>query len=513
LFNIFGMITGKEVKVLDRNSEYHGVPTSNLMEKAGKGVADFIFKQLHPKNKEIIVFCGTGNNGGDGFVAARYLVKNYDVTVFLTGKENEIRTDISKDNFKKLKKLKKLKIKIYDISSLKLVDKLLPKNDIIVDSMLGVGLSGGLREPYVALAKKINNAKKTVVSVDVPTGLGCDIAIKPSYTVTFHDVKKGMNEKNSGKIKVVDIGIPKKAVDYIGPGELIAYYPIPREDSHKGDNGRVLVVGGGPYIGAPALSGLAALRTGCDLVFVLTAKRAARAITSFSPLLVTPDRLAKDMAMLSPNLIVRELSCEDRVVAEDFEVIEEYIPKVDTVVIGPGLGSDKSTKEVIERIILRSAKRNKSMIIDADAIQVVGKKPAIIKYSDTVITPHAGEFKDLTRVKLDNNLVHRKEKVEEWAKRLDVTILFKGPVDVISDGTRTKLNDIHNRAMTVGGTGDVLAGIVGGLLSKGLEPFNAARVGAFLNGSAGNAAFERKSYGLVATDIIDEISHVLKEYV
>jgi len=503
------MITDKEVKVLDINSEYQGVPTSSLMENAGKGAADFIIKQLHPKNKHILVFCGTGNNGGDGFVAARHLSKNCNVKVFLTGKENDIKTDISKDNFKKLKKLK---IKIYDIGSLKLVDKLLSKTDIIVDSMLGVGLSGNLREPYLSLAKKINKAKRIVVSIDVPTGLGCDVAIKPSYNVTFHDIKKGMNENNSGKIKIVDIGIPKKAVDYVGPGELVTYYPTPREDSHKGDNGRVLVVGGGPYIGAPALSGLAALRTGCDLVFVLTPKRAARAITSFSPLLATPEKLARDMAMLSPNLIVRELSREDHLVAEDFEIIEDYIPKVDTVVIGPGLGSEKSTKDTIERIILRCAKMKKSMVIDADAIEVVGKKPKIVKYSDTVITPHADEFKDLTKIKLDSNLLHRKKKVEEWAKKLDVTILLKGPVDITSDGTRTKLNDVHNRAMTVGGTGDVLAGIVGGLLSKGVEPFNAARIGTFLNGSAGNAAFEKQSYGLVATDIINEIPHVLKKY-
>ena len=495
--------------MLDINSEYHGVPTSTLMENAGKGVTDFIVKKLHPKNKNILIFCGTGNNGGDGFVAARYLAKNYNLTVFIAGKENEIRTDISKDNYKKLKKLK---IKIYDISSLKMVDKILQKTDVVVDSMLGVGLSGELREPYLSLVKKINSAKKTTVSVDVPTGLGCKTAVKPSYTVTFHDIKDGMNEKNSGKIKVVDIGIPKKAIDYVGPGELVTYYPIPKEESHKGDNGRVLVIGGGPYIGAPALSGLAALRTGCDLVFVLTPKRVARAISSFSPLLITPDRLAKDIAMFSPNLIVRELSREDRIVAEDFGIIEEYIPKVDAVVIGPGLGSDKSTKAAIERIILRCAKRNKNMVIDADAIQVVGKKQVIIRYSSTVITPHAGEFKDLTKVKLDSNLMHRKKKVEEWAKKLDVTILVKGPVDVISDGVRTKFNDVHNRAMTVGGTGDVLAGIVGGLLSKGVEPFNAACIGAFLNGSAGNNAFEKKSYGLVATDIIDKIPNVLKEY-
>jgi hydroxyethylthiazole kinase-like uncharacterized protein yjeF len=321
-----------------------------------------------------------------------------------------------------------------------------------------------------------------------------------------------MDEKNSGKIIVVDIGIPKKAIDFVGPGELKTYYPIPKEDSHKGDNGRVLVIGGGPYIGAPALSGLSALRTGSDLVFIVSPKKAARAITSFSPLLITPEKLAKETARLSPNLIVNELNNEEILVLEDIEIIENYIPKVDTVVIGPGLGSEKITKDAIEKIILKCAKSGKSLVIDADAIQVVGKKPSIVKYSETVITPHVGEFKELTNVQLDNNLERRKKKVEQWAKKLGVTILLKGPIDIISDGKQTKLNNIHNKAMTVGGTGDVLAGIVGSLLSKKVEPFNAARIGAFLNGSAGNQAFEKKSYGLITTDIIEEIPSILKKY-
>jgi len=501
------MITGKEVKVLDKNSEYFGVPTSTLMENAGKGVANFITNQLH--KKEAIIFCGTGNNGGDGFVAARYLAGNCNVTVFLAGKESEIKTDISRNNFKKLKKSK---VKIHDIGSLKSVDKLLTKNDIVVDSMLGIGLSGSLKEPYITLVKKINSAKKTIVSVDVPTGLGCNVAVKPDYTITFHDIKKGMNEKNSGKVKIVDIGIPKKAIDYVGPGELATYYPVPKQDSHKGDNGRVLVIGGGPYIGAPALSGIAALRTGSDLVFIATPKKAARSITSFSPLLITPERLASETARLSPNLIVRDLTREDILVPDDIEIIEDYVPKIDAAIIGPGLGSDKKTKDAVERFILKCANNAKKMVIDADAIQVVGKKPKIVKFSDTVITPHAGEFKELTNVKLDNNLEHRKKKVEEWARKLEVTILLKGATDIISNGEETKLNSVHNQAMTVGGTGDVLAGIVGALLSKGVEPFNAARIGAFLNGAAGNLAFEKKSYGLIATDIIEEIPHVLKKY-
>jgi len=139
------MISGKEIKVLDKNAEFNGIPTINLMENAGKGIADFIINKLKPKGKNIIIFCGTGNNGGDGFVAARYLSKKYKVTIFITGTEKDIRTDISKLNFQKLKKID---IKIYNKNSMSKIEELLSKNNIIIDSMLGIGLSGDLREPY-----------------------------------------------------------------------------------------------------------------------------------------------------------------------------------------------------------------------------------------------------------------------------------------------------------------------------------------------------------------------------
>ena len=504
------MISGREIKVLDKNSEFYGVPNYRLMENAGKGVADFVIKHLNPENVGILVFCGTGNNGGDGFVAARYLARKYNITLLLCGKERDIKTGISRDNFHKLKKIN---LKIYDIDSLNKINKLLSENHVIIDSILGIGLSGSLREPYATIVKKINTVKnKIIISVDMPTGLGTNTAIKPEFTITFYDIKDGMNKENSGDIIVTDIGIPKKAIEYVGPGELSVYYPRPKKESHKGDNGKILIIGGGPYIGAPALAGLAALRTGSDLAYIATPKRAGRAITSFSPLVIKPKRLAKALATRSPNLIVKELNHEDMLVPEDIDIIDNLIPKIDTLVIGPGLGSEQTTKHAIEKTILKCVKHKKPMLIDADAIQVVGKKLEIIQSSQTVITPHVGEFKDLTGLKLSNNLYERKETVEKWAKKLDVTIMLKGPVDIISNGIETKLNDIHNPAMTVGGTGDVLAGIIGAMLSKSVEPFNAARIGAFLNGAAGNAAFKKRSYGLIATDIIEEIPQILKKY-
>ncbi|MEM0493233.1 MAG: NAD(P)H-hydrate dehydratase [Candidatus Thermoplasmatota archaeon] len=483
------MIKTKEVYVLDKNAEYYGVKTSDLMENAGSKVAEFTSNLIHDQSKKIIILCGTGNNGGDGFVAARHLKKKYDVSVFLAG--SDIRTSISKAN---LSRLQHLRVPCYH--SVDDIDRLLTENDIIIDALLGVGIQGETKEPYTTIIEKVNRVKdKTIISIDVPSGLGTKHAVKPDYTVTFHDVKEGMNKENSGVIHIADIGIPKDAVEYVGPGELAVYYPKPRRQSHKGENGSVLVIGGGPYTGAPALAGLAALRTGVDLVFIATPKRSWSLIASYSP-----------------DLIVKDLT-SDILNLDDIPIIRDMISKTSSVIVGPGLGSADETYKAIIKIIGICVENNKPLVIDADAIKPTGENPDIIKNSGAVITPHAGEFQELTGEDItsyDTN--KRKEVVKKWAKTLGVSILLKGFIDVISNGEDVKLNKIHNEAMTVGGTGDVLTGIVGALLSKGVEPYNAARIAAFINGESGNQAFKKKYYGLLATDIIEEIPEVLRRY-
>jgi NAD(P)H-hydrate epimerase len=482
------MISEVEMKVLDRNSEYFGVPTAQLMENAGKGVAECVRGIVKDTKKNILVLCGTGNNGGDGFVAARYLTQYYTVTVFLAG--TDIKTEIALKNFQKLQPYE---VKIY--SSLQDVDRLLADNDVLIDALLGTGLAGELKEPYLSLVKKIHGVqKKVMVSVDVPTGLGSSQVITPDYTVTFHDVKEGMDQKNSGKIQCVDIGIPQEALTYVGPGELSVYYPRPAKKSHKGDNGVVLIIGGGPYIGAPALSGLAALRTGVDLVYIATPKRAWESVAAFSP-----------------NFIVKDLH-DDMLTQVDIPDIIELLNKCTAVILGPGLGTAKETAETIVPLVRHIIAEKKPLVLDADALKPIGENLSIIKNSHTVVTPHVGEFKKLTGITLSQDIDTRIDVVNDWAEKLGITIFLKGYIDVLSNGKTTKQNKVHNEAMTVGGTGDVLAGIIGALLSKKVEPFNAVRIAAFLNGEAGNGAFQKKSYGLLATDIIDEIPDVLKRY-
>lgn len=482
------MISEAEMKVLDRNSEFFGVPTLQLMENAGKSIADFVRTTVKDTKKNILIFCGAGNNGGDGFVTARYLTQYYTVSVFLTG--TEIKTELALRNFQKLQTYE---MKIYHTTHD--VNGLLHDNDVIIDALLGTGRAGELKEPYASIVKQINETqKKIIISVDVPTGLGSTTALTPQHTITFHDIKEGMNAQNSGKIHVVDIGIPQDALSYVGPGELSVYYPRPAKKSHKGDNGIVLIIGGGPYIGAPALSGLAALRTGVDLVFIATPKRSWGTVAAFSP-----------------NFIVKDLH-DDILTKKDIPNIETLLEKSTGVILGPGLGASQETEEAIIPLIERITMKKKPLVLDADAIKPVAEDLSVIKNTATVITPHVGEFKKLTGIALSQDLDVRINMVKEWAAKIGITIFLKGYIDILSDGTNIKQNKVHNEAMTVGGTGDVLAGIIGALLSKGVRPYDAVRAAAFLNGEAGNEAFQNKSYGLLATDIIDEIPNVLKKY-
>jgi ADP-dependent NAD(P)H-hydrate dehydratase / NAD(P)H-hydrate epimerase len=482
------MITAIETKVLDTNSEYYGVSTTTLMENAGKVLAKFIEKKCEGKKNKILIFCGPGNNGGDGFVAARYLSDTVTTSIFLPNQE--IKTSDAKKNFELLQKYN---IDCY--SKIEDIDLLIDNHNILVDAMLGIGIKGELREPYKTVVEKINSAKnKTKISVDIPTGFNTKLSVQPQYTVTFHDIKYAMNTQNCGDITIADIGIPSNAITHVGPGELIHLYPKPHKQSHKGQNGTVLVIGGGPYTGAPALAGLAALRTGADLVYIATPKRCWDIVASFSA-----------------NFIVKSLS-SDFLNLEDISVIEDILPYCDSVVIGPGLGRKPQTIKAIREIIPIIKKTKKPMVIDADAIHAIAQQLEIIKHSSIVFTPHQAEFKALTGASLSDSLKDRCNTVKLWAQTMNNSIFLKGYVDILTNGVDIKLNTIHNQAMTVGGTGDVLSGIIASLLSKGIDSFDAMRIAAFINGEAGNIVYDQKSYGLLATDIIETIPFVLQKY-
>ncbi|MHA1263886.1 MAG: NAD(P)H-hydrate dehydratase [Candidatus Helarchaeota archaeon] len=496
------LISTEDMGIVDENTNYLGIPTLLLMENAGSGLARILLTQENIKNKTVLIFAGLGNNGGDSFVMARHLANQCKtIHVILAGDPTKIRTEISKINWNALQKLDfSINTTILrDSSELSHLRGLNP--DIVVDGLLGTGVRGKLREPIASLISFINELPGLKIAVDVPSGMNpdtgevIDIAVKADLTITFHKIKHGLikNEKYAGKIIPIKIGIPPEAEIIIGPGDLRVVTRIRPAESHKGDYGKILVIGGGGgkyYSGAPALSGLAALRTGADLVNI-----------------ATPSKIANVIRNYSPDLIVRDLPgnyLNDTAIAE----LNPLLKWATSVIIGPGLGLNPETQETILVILKKIQSLKLPVLVDADAIKAMVKNNTILHGCPAVLTPHFGEYKILTGIDLSKipNSLERLNIIKTSAQELGVTLLVKGKEDFVSDGVSAKINRTGTPAMTTGGTGDILAGIVGCLLGQHYSPFRSAAAGAFINGLAGEYA-EKQYFGphLLASDLIEYI--------
>jgi len=456
---------------LDMNCQYFGLLPLQLMENAGAALASEALAMA--QGRKIAIVAGRGNNGGDAFVAARHLDRS-EVTVFLLGRERDISTDEARSNWRILRNLGFHLVELGDADDLPLMDY-----DLIIDAILGTGVRGPVRGLEAAAILAINSSGKPVLSVDVPSGWGTETVVQSDLTVTFHKPKLGM----SGRFKTAKIGIPAEAEFFAGPGDV--WLVGRREpDSHKGDSGRVLVIGGGPYTGAPALTALAALRSGADIVTVAAPKGASKIIAGFSP-----------------NLIVRELS-KDHLCPDDVDILKDLIPQHHVVVMGMGLGRDPETADALAEIIPLCDKT----VIDADALQ-----PDLPLKG--IVTPHAGEFHRISSIRLAESrgagYKNRIEPVRDFAKDRGLVVLLKGRVDLITDGTTVRGNSTGNPGMTVGGTGDILAGVVASFYSRA-PALRAAVAAAFVNGRAGDLVYKERDFGMVATDLLEKIPEAIR---
>ena len=492
------MITTRLMRALEVNSEYFGISRLQLMENAGHAVASEIASRFKPENTKIAVFCGLGGNGGDGFVSARFLLDmGFDVAVYLLGRGDRIVHAEAKRNWLALQPLKH-KMKIVEVPEASSIPEI--GEDVVIDALIGVGFRGELRTPIRQMAKKLNNSNAFCVAVDIPTGINADTgeasqdAVIADLTVTFHKLKPGLVKAESyvGEVVVRRIGIPSYLERLAGPGDVQLVVKRRIATAHKGEFGRLLVIGGSEvYYGAPALVALAAYRTGVDLVYIAAPKEAAQAISTMSPNMITLKLTGKHL-----NL-------------EDVQLISSYMEKVDATVIGPGLGLHGDTVKAVNALLELADKQGIPLLLDADGLKIYAKSKSKIEVP-IVFTPHAGEYEVLTGKRPPESLVKKVEEVQEAAERLKGVILLKGHVDVISDGKRVKLNFTGNPGMTVGGTGDTLSGIVGGFMAQGTDPFEAAVAGAFINGAAGDFVFDEKGYHMLPTDIIEFIPHVIE---
>jgi NAD(P)H-hydrate epimerase len=471
------MLTGSEMAVVDANAAALGVPQKQLMESSGNAVAQAV-EDLVDSGTSVTVVAGRGNNGGDALVAARFL-DDYDCRVCLLGRPDTITTDIARENWTALCRCDYETTEVRDSTDpvLELDDA-----DLVVDAMLGTGIEGRLREPAATAAARMNDGNAPVLSVDVPSGLDAetgevaDNAVEPDHVITFHDTKPGLADL-AAEVTVAGIGIPRAAESFVERGDLLRVRRDPQ--SHKGENGEVLVVGGGPYVGAPALTAQAALRAGADLVRV-----------------ACPTAVAHEVQGYREDLIVRPVEGR-RLEPGHVGQVLELAAGHDAVVVGPGLGDDPDTLEAAGALLEGYPG---TAVVDADALSVV---PDLDTTASLVCTPHQGELVDMGGQTSDD-WRERRDLVAAFAAELGHTLLVKGAHDVVSDGDRTRVSRTGNPGMTVGGTGDVLAGVTGAL-SATLEPIHAAAVGAYVNGRAGDLVHEARGDGLVASDLLDAV--------
>ncbi len=438
------------MQAVDANAMALGVTELQLMESAVKSLAACAMRQ---NPRRVLVLCGNGNNGGDGMVAARYLQTGVDTAVCYA--DAGTRSPSCAHN---LAALKHSRVSLYPFTcadDLKGFAAQFDAADIIIDALLGTGAFGAPREPLLTSVAMANASRATIIAADIPTpGMRADIIC------AFH------RAKIEGSC-IVDIGIPVEAECCVGPGEL-TLIPARKKKSHKGVGGEVLVIGGGPYQGAPYLAGLGALRAGADIV-----------------------RIASPVFEPIPDLIYERLE-GNRIGEEHTRRLIGLAKKADAVVCGNGIGTESHA------VVRAVAPYCKKAVFDADALRL----PLPVAATETIYTPHAGEFARMTGKELPEDTIGRARMAQDAG--ISGTILLKGHIDIITDGTRIRFNRTGDPAMSVGGTGDVLAGVAGALLCH-LPAFESACIAAYVTGCAGERVAAERGEGMLASDLVDRI--------
>jgi len=498
---------------LDRAAiQQWGIPGLTLMENAGRAVADAARRLSAADSERPVVFvCGTGNNGGDGFVAARHLSEQgRRVRVLLAGS----RDRVTGDALENLRRLDEAGIEVVEIDDAQVAARVLPQAALIVDALLGTGLSGKVRGLPGQLIEVINDSGRPVLAVDVPSGLDADsgeplgIAVRAIETVTMGLPKIGLclypGMDYAGRITVANLGYPAELVaDAPGVGELIdpewVGLLLPRRlpSAHKGQFGRVLVIAGSVGMtGAAAMCAEAALRVGAGLVTV-------GCPASVNDILEV--KLTEAMTFPLPETYLRTLD------TPALALILELAEDADVLAVGPGLSRQPETAVLIRRLVARVGK---PMVIDADALNALADATVLLEgqHAPAVLTPHPGEMARLMGVSTGKIQAKRAHFAEAAAKRFRSVAVLKGARSIIAESGRPlTFCPTGNPGMATGGTGDVLTGTIAGLIAQGLLPFEAAAAGVYLHGLAGDIAAERVGEpSLLAGDVLEALPEAIQ---
>lgn len=488
--------TAAEMKLIDRLAqEDYLIPGAVLMERAALALRQVIRERFELIGQKIYIFCGKGNNGGDGLALARLLAEtSAEVTVVLAFEPSQF-SGLALQNLSSAAKFGLRIIGWQDLSPSEL-----GAADLIVDAMLGTGATGAPRGAVASLIALINESKKPVIAVDIPSGVNTDtgsisdVVVKASITVTFGIPKPGLlvypGAEACGELIIDPIGFPPALlgsntlkINWLTAKSVRDLLPRRSPTAHKGSCGHVLVIGGAVGMtGAVALSSLGALRAGAGLVTA-----GIQAENFF------PEKPAEVMTL-------------------SWDRILDLLDKAAAVVFGPGAFTGEPSRKLLKELLARS---KRPLVIDADGLNLLAAQSIDLRRLDLpiILTPHPGEMSRLSGLPVAEIQENRIEVARRFAKELGVTLVLKGARSIIADSDgNIFINPTGNPGMATAGMGDALAGIIGGLLAQGMAPTEAAACGAYLHGLAGDLAVQRYGpAGIITTDLLSEYPVAVKK--
>lgn len=507
------LVSAEEMRRLDRLTiERYGTPGHVLMERAGMGATRAVldcFPHMRRKGRRALICAGKGNNGGDGFVIARHLRRRgVRCDVVLLG----AASDVGGDAARALRAYTRGRGAVRELpegGSLAELAQLLSNADVVVDAIFGTGLKSEVRGRTAEVIELINASGAPVFAVDLPSGLNADTGwplgccVQAEATATFGFAKVGQvlfpGAECVGRLAVVDIGLAAEAIAEIRPSaelleeaDVAGFVPVRRPDAHKGDGGHVLVIAGSfGKTGAAQLVSRAAARAGAGLVT-----------------LVGPRSLYDVYAAGVLEAMTDALPDRDGRMLFDEPYLKALLAGKTAVVVGPGLGTHDDGQRIVAWLLAHAAV---PLVLDADALTCVARDPSMLDRAagPVVLTPHPGEMSRLLGTDSAAVQADRVRAARRLAAVHRCVAVLKGARTVIADGASGApdepvwINPTGNPGLASGGTGDVLAGILGGLLAQGIEPTGAARLGVFVHGAvADRVAAEIGQIGLLASDLI-----------
>ena len=478
------------------------MPGRILMENAGRGCSYFIETHFGDDLQKVIVFCGSGNNGGDGFVIARWLKnRGKQVVVIHVDKQEKLSED-SLANFKLLTKLQIPIFKIHNYDEWVNINMTLRNFDLIIDAIFGIGFRGKLEDWRKDLIAEINAVSTTKVSIDVASGIDINTgmaqnAIIADYTLTMEDYKFGhfigQGRINSGIVHKIPIGIPFQIYQQYQPHAYLVnsrsiIYPKRKFHFYKKMYGKVGILAGSPgYTGAAIMAGRAALKSGSGLITLYH---------------------EKDMGNIFENQLIEIMTKELPELNDDWNVkqIVEMLDQNDVLLVGPGWGVNDRNKKLLEEILWTW---KKPLVLDADALTIISEDERLLKKlagKPIILTPHYGEFARLLHKTVEDLKADPVNYVIKFAKKYDVRILLKSISTIYTDGKQIKIDISGNDGLATGGSGDVLAGIIASFLAQSLSIDEAPISASYLLGkTAEKLAEEYHTSAINPSLIIDNL--------